>query len=217
MEFCISGSLDYKREQEFCLQGVLVGNFSPQNDQWPTCSQPRWYFCLKLWKGRSHTTCLEWRGGMNRAQPQADAIILHCSFLGGMSGAAGRAQPWVLHSNWPKTSEAMLLSPFLLCICECPKFITSMSMETVFLLTKMFPNTFSHCMPETFLASKWSYLLPALVAVEAWRGRVGTGHSRAQGCASHPSHVQALYTAVTSWGTKQGRAAQELDKLDGFK
>lgn len=72
-------------------------------------------------------------------------------------------------------------------------------------------------MPETFLASKWSYLLPAPVAVEAWRGRAGTGHSRAQGCASHIPHVQALYTAVTSWGAKQGRAAQESDKLDVFE
>lgn len=43
-------------------------------------------------------------------------------------------------------------------------------------------------MLKIFLASKWSYLLPALVAVGAWRRRAGTGLGRAQGCASHPPY-----------------------------
>lgn len=70
-------------------------------------------------------------------------------------------------------------------------------------------------MLETFLARKWSYLLPALVAVGAWRGRAGTVTGM---CISPPKcHISKHSTAVMFWGTKGGTAAQELHKLDVFK
>lgn len=188
MEFYISGSLDYKWKQKFCLQGVLVGSFFPQNDQWPACSQPRWYFCLKLWKGGSQTTCLEWK---RRDEPHSSHRQMPSPCTAASREECLKQQD--MHSQecctptGPKCPK-LLLSPFLLCSCKCPKFITSTLMETVFLPIKIFPNTSSHCMLKVFLASKWSYLLPALVAVGAWRGRAGTGLGRAQGCASHCPH-----------------------------
>lgn len=182
MEFYISGSIDYKRKQEFYPQGW---QFLPPELAVGNKFSAKMIFLPRTLEGKRphHLSGVE-EEGWTSLQPQADAIILHCSFLGGMSGAAGHAQLWVLHSHWPKISATVLLFPFLLCICKCPNFITSMLMETVFHPVKTFPNGFSHCVLKIFLASKWSYLLPALVAVGAWRGRAG----RAQGCASHPPY-----------------------------
>lgn len=212
MEFYISASLDYKWKQEFYLQGW---QFLPP--EWPGANtfSAKIFLPQTLERKKPHHLSGVGEEGWTSLQPQADAVILHCIFLGGMSGAAGHAQLWVLHSDWPKISATVLLSPFLLCNCKCPKFIISMLMETVFLPVKIFPKVFSHCVLKIFLASKRSSLLPALVAVGAWRGRAG----RAQGCASHkPYPVSPGITHCSGlWGAKGGIAAQELDKLDDFK
>lgn len=76
-------------------------------------------------------------------------------------------------THWPKTCEAVLLSLFLLLVCKCPEFISSVLMEISFFLPlKIFANATSHCVPRTFLANKGSPLPRFLAVIEAWRGRI---------------------------------------------
>lgn len=88
--------------------------------------------------------------------------------------------------------------------------------KTVFLPLKIFPNTFSHCMLKTFLASKWSPLPSAFVAVKAWMGGTDSlptavhGDVRYLSGASDPPHMlrfQALY--IAQWPSGEQREGQQ--------
>ena len=159
-------------------------------------------------------------------QPQADAIILHCIFLRSMSRAAAHAQSaCCAPTYWPKSLEAALQSPFSLFICKCPEFITSM-LKTVLLPLKIFPNTFSHCMLKTFLASKCSPLPPPLVVVKAWTGRTDPLSVAVHGDVCYLSWASdspyamfpgIIYCTVAFWGAKGGTAAQRLKELHVFE